>query len=128
MKIKFLIAFCLMLSIGLSVRAQSEKIRKTSVTVDDSKTYYEMVAEYNLSDDAKVRSYMNDELGDRNNFSFKNVNSDATMTLNDKTTFYMKSAPGKLTLKMDKRKNTDEIYDRFKKMCQGIRLIIENSK
>jgi hypothetical protein len=128
MKIKFLIAFCLLINVCFAAPKLQEKRATTTVNVTETKEIYQMVAVYNETDNRKIRNYMDDCLGKRNDFSFQNVNADAEMTLNDKTTFYIKTGMGKLTLKFDKRKNSAEFYSRFKKMCEGIRSIIENSK
>lgn len=107
-----------------TANAQSTE-SKSSVSITDSDHKYEFSASYNSELDKQVQGYMNDQIGNENNFSFKNTRVDATMTLDNKITFYIKNSPGKLILKLDKRKNSTELYNQFKKMCEGIRDLIQ---
>lgn len=127
MKFNFLIAFCLLLSTGFASPRNSVRIDKTEVTITEDNGNYKMVAAFNPEKTLKVQKYM-DECFTSSHFSFKNTEADADITLDDKTTFYMRSAPGRLTLKIDRKKNTAEVYARFKKMCQGIKGIIGENK
>lgn len=119
MKIKLLIAFCLMLNIGFARAATTCRFDKTSISITEDKGSYEMVAEFDEAKTKKVMGVMDDYL--KPSASFKNTQIDAVMTLDDHTTFYVKTGPGKLTLKLDKRKNSAEVYQRFKKMVEKIK-------
>ena len=68
--------------------------RGTSIHIKESHTFYSMEAYFDKSKTSKVQQFMNSELGDRNSVSFVNTRTDAMITLDDKTTFYMKSNPG----------------------------------
>jgi hypothetical protein len=54
-----------------------------------------------------------------------NSRTDASITLDDKTTFYIRSRPGNLEIKLNKKENPASSYDKIKKMCAGIKAIIE---
>lgn len=123
MKFNFLIAFCLLISTGFATPKNSIKADKIEITISEDNDTYKMVATFNEEKTLKIQKYM-DECFKSSHFSFKHTESDADITLDDKSTFYMKSAPGRLTLKLDKNKNTAEVYTRFKKMCQGVKDII----
>jgi hypothetical protein len=128
MKYNFLIALCLLIGNCYAKGKTNTNYDKTSVTITEDGKSYELSAIYDEALTTKVQKYMDDFIGEGSKFSFKNIQTDAVLTLDNKLTFYMKSSPGKLILKFDKRKNSIELYNRFKKMCEGIRDIIQKSK
>jgi len=130
MKTNILIAFCLLFNICLtSTETWAQKTdQKSAVSLTESNKTYELSATFDGDYTKKIQQYMDESLTDGSSFSFKNTQSDAVITLDNKITFYMKMSPGKLILKFDKRKNSAEFYDRFKKMCEGIRDIIQKGK
>jgi hypothetical protein len=126
MKIKLLITLCLLVGTGFAQKiTNSVKSDKTSVTLTEDENRYELKAEYNDELTNKIRSYMDDCITRGTGFSFKNTQLDADMTLSNHISFYIKTSAGKLNLKFDKRKNSAELYNRFKKMCEGIRDITQ---
>ena len=50
-----------------------------------------------------------------------NINMNAGIKLDDKTTFYIKKSPGYLKIKFDKEKNTEEAFEKFKSVLEGIK-------
>lgn len=84
-----------------------------------------MSAWFNLDKTNAVHKYMDQQLGKRNNISFVNSEIDATIMLDDHTTFYVRSLPGDLEIKLDKKQNSQESYIQVKKMCEGIKNVIE---
>jgi len=46
------------------------------------------------------------------------------ITLDDKTTFYMKSYPGELKIKLNKQDNSYDSYTKIKDLCEGLKEII----
>lgn len=95
-----------------------------SISLKDSRDSYKMTAYFNEKQTARVHKYMDEQLGKRNNFSFTNAVLDATLTLDDRTTFYIKSSPGDLEINFDKEKNSYESYVQVKKMCEGIKTVL----
>ena len=75
--------------------------------------YYEMTAKFNPDKTTQVDRYLDRELsgGDR---VFVNTRMDGELTLDNKTTFYIKKSPGYLNIKFDKEKNSDEAYVKVK--------------
>ncbi|MES2375089.1 MAG: hypothetical protein V4553_00840 [Bacteroidota bacterium] len=128
MKIKFLIALCLMASTGLAqakTTTNTVKSDKTSVSVTEDDKSYSISAEYNPDLADKVNKCLDAGIAKGTNFSFKNTRLDATMTLDNGISFYAKNSPGKLILKFDKRKNSTELYNRVKKMVEEIKDIVQ---
>jgi hypothetical protein len=81
--------------------------------------YYEMTANFNPDKTSKVDNYLDKELSNGNN-SFANTEMDADITLDDKTTFYIKKSPGYLNIKFDKEKNSADAYAKVKSVLERI--------
>ncbi|GAB3894780.1 hypothetical protein GCM10028803_10280 [Larkinella knui] len=121
----FILAFSLWVSLVSFTTVRNEpQFDRTSVSVKDSDVFYEFSATYDPAKTGKVQSYLDDHLRQRGDASFKNAELDATMTLNDKTVFYIKSSPGKLLIKFDKRRNSSKAYARFKKLGDDLRAFL----
>src|SRR5215469_13375301 len=76
--------------------------------------YYLMKAHFNRHKTRAVEEYMNDRIGDRGDMSFVNTRIDGQITLDDRTTFYIKKYPGFLEIKLDKDQNDFDSYQRVK--------------
>lgn len=129
MKTKLFIALCTLFSVILTyvdLKAQTKE-SNTAISITDSKIKYEFSAEFDADKMPKVLAYMDEHL-EGSGMSFKNTQAAADLTLDNKMTFYMKSSPGKLAFKFDKRKNSAEFYQQFKKMCEGIKTVIGQNK
>jgi hypothetical protein len=81
--------------------------------------YYEMKAKFNPDKTSKVDKYLDKELTG-GNMSFVNIEMDGDITLDDKTTFYIKKSPGYLNIKFDKEKNSNEAFVKIKSVLEGI--------
>jgi hypothetical protein len=119
----YLTAFCILsLSIFL-VWTKFEVINdhNISISVNENDDTYAFSAHYNSSNSGRIEHYINkciipDQLG-----VSENDYIDANTSLPDKTQFYIKESPGKLKIKLDKRKNSTASYLRIKRMCEGIK-------
>ncbi len=118
MKKTLLMAICLLLSIGVTSASTIKTFDKTSVSISEDNKTYELKADYDEAKTDKLRSYLDKHLKSEG-FSFKNSETDATISVDGKT-LYVKNATGKLVLKLDKKKNSAEFYGKVKKMCDGI--------
>src|SRR5688572_17655943 len=85
--------------------------------------YYEMKAKFNPGKTAKVDNYLDKELA-TGDMSFVNTTMDGDITLDNKTTFYIKKSPGHLHIKFDKEKNSDEAFAKIKSVCEGINEVV----
>jgi hypothetical protein len=127
MKFKLLIALCMLVSTSFAQQkttTNSVKSDNVSVTLTENDNTYELKADFDKALTNKVRSYMNKTVAKGTTTNFENTEVDAQMTLDNHASFYINSHPGKLNLKLDKRKNSAEIYKRFKEMCEGIKTIL----
>ena len=85
--------------------------------------YYEMTAKFNPEKTTKVDKYLDQELsiGD---MSFINTQMDGEITLDNKTTFYIRKSAGYLNIKFDKEKNSEETFYKIKAVCDGINDVV----
>jgi hypothetical protein len=102
----------------------SHKKGGLSIKVRESDNFYSMEAHFNEAKTRQVQEYMDKSLADGNNMSFVNTETDAMITLDDHTRFYIKSFAGELKIKFDKRENSVNAYKRVKSMCEELKGII----
>ena len=95
----------------------------TSFSVNESDHYYSMNAHFGKSKTRDVEEYLDRRIGRRSNLSLVNSQTDATLTFDDHTKFYMKKSPGFIEIKLGKDENSDEAYRAIKAMCEGIKII-----
>lgn len=113
------ILFCLLACAAITSCFHND--HNTSITFQDSEHEYSMKAYFPKSKTREVAEYMNATIGQKNSISFTNTQTDATLTLDDHTKFYMKKNPGFLEIKFNKNQNSDESFEEIKSMCQGIK-------
>ena len=94
-----------------------------SITHSQYSHYYEMTAKFNPDRTAAVESWLNKELA-TGDMSFAKTEIDGNITLDNQGTFYMKKSPGFLNIKLDKEKNSDEIYRKIRAVCEGINDVV----
>jgi len=114
-----------MLLIWVSLSCFHFNDNDTSISISETKTVYKMSAHFSRNKTKAVHEYIDRQTGKANNISFLNSEADATVMLHDKTSFYLKSLPGELEIKLDKQDNSYESFARVKEMCEGIKKVIE---
>jgi hypothetical protein len=122
--IKPIFTICLLLISFIGTQNVMARGDNTSVKISENDKRYELEAQYNKSKTRKVQEYMTESLSGTG-FKFTNTQLDATLTLTGGITFYIKSHDGELVLKFDKRKNNKEDYTKFKKMCEGLKDLVQ---
>jgi hypothetical protein len=100
----------------------------TAISISDTKSSFSVSAYYDKNKTRKVQQCIDKHLGSNNNISFVNAQTDARITLDDKTKFYIRSYPGELKIKFDKEENSFESYTEIRKMCEGIKNIISGKE
>ena len=85
--------------------------------------FYEMTAKFNPEKTTKVDKYLDQELA-TGDMSFTNTQMDGEITLDNKTTFYIKKSAGYLNIKFDKEKNSEETFYKIKAVCDGINDVV----
>lgn len=99
----------------------------TSISISDSADEYRMTALYEENKTRKIRRFLKNCFEEHNNTSFKNRHVDETITLEDRTTFYINSYPGQLKIKLNKRENSEEAYYRMKDICEDIKDMLDEN-
>lgn len=114
--------FCALQCIFLSACWHSDK--NTSIRYTDNYDSYSMDAWFGRSKTKRAERYMNETMGRQNNFSFHHTETDAVITLDDGSKFYMKKSPGHIVIKMNKDETSDKAYHTIKNMCRGMKDVI----
>jgi len=99
--------------------------KNAAVTMSESNAMLSFKAKYNSDKTDQIQQYMTEALKETG-FSFRNTRMDAQLALTGGINFYIKSDENELVLKFDKRKNNTADYTKFKKMCDGIKNIVQN--
>ena len=127
MKVKPILLLIAVLFISFAGAEKSSAQQKNAaVTISDSNTILSFKAKYDPAKTSRIQQYMTDALKETG-FSFKNAQLDAQLALTGGINFYIKSDRGELILKFDKRKNNTADYTKFKKMCDGIKAIVQQN-
>jgi len=95
-----------------------------NISYNDGDRYYSMNAYFSENKSKQVEYYLDQKIGEASDMSFTNMHSDAMLTLNDQTKFYLKKDPGHILIKLDKDENSYSAYHRVKKMCEGMKKIL----
>lgn len=96
-----------------------------NITYKEDDQYYSMNAHFPGNRTREVEEYMDSRIGNNSSMSFTNSRIDGDLTMDDRTTFYIKKYPGVLEIKFDKNKNSGDSYRQIKSMCQGIKKSID---
>ncbi|MGN6618533.1 MAG: hypothetical protein ACTHJ5_15275 [Ilyomonas sp.] len=94
------------------------------ITVSEDEEVFKMTAHYYPEKTKQVHEFLDKYFLDKTNFSFTNSYIDERITLNDHTTFYLKTRPGNFGIRFEKTKNTSQSYEEVKKMCDEVKNII----
>lgn len=98
-----------------------------SVTISDDEDEYEMDAMYKKEQIHDVQVYLNEHLLTSGKISIRNMRGDEKITLDDKTTLYINSAPGELRIRFDKRENDKESNEMVKDLCEDLKDILAHN-
>ena len=116
------ILFCV-LSLGITIISCGFPGGSSSISQREYSHYYEMKARFNHEKTTEVERWLDQELSS-GDMSFTNTNMDGEITLDNKTTFFIKKSPGHLHIKFDKKKNSDEAYFKIKSVCEGLKDVV----
>ena len=98
-----------------------------SIAVSEDEDEYEMDADYGKNKSHAVQVYLNNHLLTNSNASIHNGFADDEVILDDKTTFYINSNPGELSIRINKNENSEESCERVRRICEDIKVIIEDN-
>jgi hypothetical protein len=98
-----------------------------SISISDDDDEYEMNAAYKRSQTHAVQVYLNDHLLNGEIKLRHNDHVDKEITLDDKTTLYINSNPGRLYIKIDKTENSEESCERVRQACKDLKEILADN-
>lgn len=122
----YLIIACMALICYIIPKYALGQEKNVAVELSDSRNLVQLKVKYSNSKTRQVQEYMTESLKETG-FKFTNTQLDADLALTGGINFYIKSYPGQLILKFDKRKNNADDYTKFKKMCEGIKTIVQQN-
>ncbi|MDB5135886.1 MAG: hypothetical protein JWP37_2489 [Mucilaginibacter sp.] len=120
----FIIGICLIFTCFANAKGVMAQEGKASVKISETGNVYRFKAKYDKTKTKRVQEYMTERLKSTG-FKFTNTQLDAKLALTGGINFYIKSYGGELEMKFDKRKNTADDFTMFKKICDGIKDIVE---
>jgi len=124
-KIFLVLVICTLLIVGLfSVvaykwRVHNDYTGNISIKVKETDDTYQLYASYSRHTTRKIKRYLETEL---DNHLFRHTKIDATVTLPDETSFYVRSIPGRLLIRLNKEENSAASYNRIKRLGEGIKI------
>ena len=113
---------CLFTSCSRSHRRYHDN--NIDVSISESRVMYKLQAYYNEDKTSEVQRYINKQIEPNGLFSSGEDHFDVNTQLGDRTKFYIKSSPGRLIIKINKRENSYQSVARIKNMCEGLAGII----
>lgn len=120
----FILAFCLVSALVcypfLKKEFNGDNIR---ISVSESGDRYKLSADYPKNKTRRVQQYLDDCL-QPSGMSFVNARLDGELSPGNGMHFYIDNAPGSLSLRFDRRKNSAAAYRKIKKMGEGLNTIL----
>lgn len=123
MKKQFLLMMCCLFFLAV-LSSCFHRHHHTSISISDSRNIYQLYASYDKNKTHKLQRLLDEDLRDDNDWSFKNERVDETITLDDRTTFYMRLYPGELKIKLDKSENSEESCQKMKDVFEDIKYLL----
>jgi hypothetical protein len=122
-KLFFLIIFCL-IAVVFFVNDTFNRVyinndNDVSIKINETDDIYQLRAHYGEWKTDKVRRYMNERLHTNNRF--RNATMDADVTLDDKTSFYIRTSSGRLFIKVNRNQNDPEAFERVKQFGEDLK-------
>ena len=111
------------LSLALMIISCGFPDGSVSIKHSEYSHYYEMTAKFNPDRTSAVERLLDQELPS-GAMSFANTEIDGNITLDNKGTFYMKKSPGFLHIKLDKEKNSHDVYQQIRSVCERINNVV----
>lgn len=96
----------------------------TTVKVSETKTTYTLDASFTRDKAQVFYEYINKAVSPSAQFDFNDGDLETSTSLDDGTTFHIKSERGELHLLFDKTNNSNQSYRRMKKIYEGMKGIV----
>jgi len=119
---KFLIAFSVFVVVAFT---SCHYRHNTNISIQEKRDSYQFYATYNERKTKNVWHYLNAKLDDSEIYFSDDNYYNVTTVLHDDTRLYIKSSPGRIKIKLDKRDNTEASYERVKHICEGLKDVLK---
>lgn len=91
-----------------------------SFSVSDNDETYKITASYNKKKDKNIQQALHRFIKPNDLFKSGDVTYDGSIKLSDNTTFDLRFFPGELKIKLDKKKNSSDAYNKMKKLSADL--------
>ncbi|HMI78614.1 MAG TPA: hypothetical protein VK484_07460 [Ferruginibacter sp.] len=91
-----------------------------SISINDDDDVYRMTATFERDQSGAVHRIINAHLH-QHDMSFDQGSVDTNVRLDDGTSFYIRTRPGRLKIKFDRSENTEESCKWLEEMCEEIK-------
>jgi len=91
-----------------------------SISINDDDDVYRMMATFERDQSGSVHRIINAHLH-QHDMSFDQGSVDTNVKLDDGTSFYIRTRPGRLKIKFDRSENTEESCKWLEEMCEEIK-------
>jgi hypothetical protein len=125
MKKRNLLYAALILSVVIALNSCFHQ-HDISISVNDDEDVYRMRARYDEDRTRTVQRIINAHLHEHHSLSVVHGYVDTDITLDDGTSFHLKSKPGSLKINFDKNGNSEESCERVREMCEEIKNALAN--
>ena len=95
-----------------------------AIHVNDDEDVYRLRASFDEDLTSDVQRVINRHLNRHHYTSMVHVFTDKEIRLDDGTSFYIKTGPGRLKIKIDKDENTEEACEDLREMCEEIKIVL----
>jgi hypothetical protein len=102
--------------------------KNISISIKEKRDEYQFKARYSKYETAHVQNYINRCISPSSLFALPNDYFDANTELKDGTKFYIKSVPGRLEIKFNKRINSEASCQRMKNMYEGLKRVLARAE
>ena len=115
-----LIGVMMVIGFGLYVAYKIASNTDISINVNDTEDQYQVEASYGRNQSRKVLSYIDAQLSKSK--QFRHARMDGDVELDDHTKLYIRTKPGRLVIKVNKRENDSASIERIKNLTEGIKI------
>ena len=92
----------------------------TSISIKESANSYRFYASYTKNKSRLVQKYLDEAL--QTHTELRRSSMGAYVTLTDNTSFYIRTTPGRLLIKLDKNENSPASCERVKKIFEQVKI------
>lgn len=118
---------CCVLVLFASFSCHNRHRGNLNITISDHENSFRMSSFYDESKTKNLQRYLDAHLATPYDISHVKTTQNAMLTTDNKTSFYLRSAPGELEINLDRNNNPEEGYRQVKSMCNGIKDALEKN-